>query len=155
PEVLNNPEIVSLLLPTLRADLTMCKTYRYCNEPALECAVTAYGGEHDKKVPLAHLNQWRVQAAGAFQVRLFPGNHFFFLNESRAGVIQALRDELRPYSRAAANAAVMAPQARVERVIAVWKEVLRVSHVGLDDNFFDLGGNSLVMVQAYRKLREA
>jgi hypothetical protein len=33
--------------------------------------------------------------------------------------------------------------------------VLRVPHVGLDDNFFDIGGDSLLMVQAYGKLREA
>ena len=49
-----------------------------------------------------------------------------------------------------------APRQEIERVISgVWSEVLRRPDVGLDDNFFDIGGNSLLMVQAYTKLREA
>jgi hypothetical protein len=87
---------------------------------------------------------------------VFPGDHFFFLKEARTAVTQALRDELRRYTAEPADAHGLAPSARVESVIAgVWRDVLRAPHVGLDDNFFDLGGNSLLMVQAYGKLREA
>ncbi|MDQ1592163.1 MAG: hypothetical protein QOG71_2790 [Pyrinomonadaceae bacterium] len=42
-----------------------------------------------------------------------------------------------------------------EAVAAVWQEILRVEHVGVNDNFFDLGGHSLLMVQAHAKLRES
>lgn len=48
-----------------------------------------------------------------------------------------------------------APQSDLERLIAaVWQEVLGVSSVGLDDNFFDLGGHSLLTVQVHRRLKE-
>jgi hypothetical protein len=35
----------------------------------------------------------------------------------------------------------------------VWQEVLRVERVGLHDNFFDLGGHSLLLMQVQGKLR--
>ena len=34
----------------------------------------------------------------------------------------------------------------------VWREVLRVERVGTDDNFFDLGGHSLLVVQVHAQL---
>jgi acyl carrier protein len=37
----------------------------------------------------------------------------------------------------------------------MWAEVLNLGRVGVDDNFFDLGGHSLIMVQLHNKLREA
>nr|WP_246276572.1 amino acid adenylation domain-containing protein [Microcoleus asticus] len=50
----------------------------------------------------------------------------------------------------------IAPQTEVEQSIAtVWQQVLHLEKVGVDDNFFDLGGHSLLMAQAHSKLREA
>ncbi|WP_434446504.1 non-ribosomal peptide synthetase [Lentzea sp. E54] len=44
---------------------------------------------------------------------------------------------------------------RTERAITdVWREVLRTDRVGADDNFFDLGGNSLLLVKARSRLAE-
>jgi len=49
-----------------------------------------------------------------------------------------------------------APSTGREKTIAkVWSELLGVAQVGLNDNFFDLGGNSLLVVQAQSRLREA
>jgi len=47
------------------------------------------------------------------------------------------------------------PRGELEREIAaVWTEVLGVERVGAYDNFFDLGGHSLLVVDAQRKLAE-
>jgi amino acid adenylation domain-containing protein len=47
------------------------------------------------------------------------------------------------------------PQSELERVISgIWQQVLGVERVGVHDNFFDLGGHSLLMVQAHGRLRE-
>jgi acyl carrier protein len=35
----------------------------------------------------------------------------------------------------------------------IWQEVLQVEQVGIHDNFFDLGGHSLAMVQVHNKLQ--
>ncbi len=58
-------------------------------------------------------------------------------------------------SRLDLGVAYVAPQTQEEHAIAtVWKETLQLEKVGIHDNFFDLGGNSLLIVQAHSKLRE-
>jgi hypothetical protein len=37
----------------------------------------------------------------------------------------------------------------------VWREVLRVPHVGVDDDFFELGGQSLHATRVLARLRPA
>ncbi|HYN84432.1 MAG TPA: amino acid adenylation domain-containing protein [Pyrinomonadaceae bacterium] len=58
--------------------------------------------------------------------------------------------------RAESPSAFVPPGTETERVIAdIWREVLKVERVGTDDNFFDLGGHSLRMIQVRGKLQEA
>jgi amino acid adenylation domain-containing protein len=46
------------------------------------------------------------------------------------------------------------PQTKVEKLIAdVWQKILLLEKVGLDDNFFDLGGNSLLLIKVLQKLQ--
>jgi aspartate racemase len=42
-----------------------------------------------------------------------------------------------------------------ERVATIWREVLNLKEVGTQDNFFDLGGNSLMVGQVISRVREA
>jgi acyl carrier protein len=50
----------------------------------------------------------------------------------------------------------VAPRNREEEIItAIWKKVLAVDKPGIHDNFFDLGGHSLALVQIRSGLREA
>jgi natural product biosynthesis luciferase-like monooxygenase protein len=54
----------------------------------------------------------------------------------------------------ATSAAYCAPRTELEKDIAgVWQELLELERVGAQDNFFDLGANSLLMVQASSRLR--
>jgi acyl carrier protein len=53
------------------------------------------------------------------------------------------------------EAAYQAPQTEVEQTIAsIWQEVLHIEEVGIHDNFFDLGGHSLLLVQVHSKLQK-
>jgi amino acid adenylation domain-containing protein/non-ribosomal peptide synthase protein (TIGR01720 family) len=47
------------------------------------------------------------------------------------------------------------PQTEMERSIAVvWQKVFELDQVSVEDNIFDLGGRSLLLVQIHRQLRE-
>jgi acyl carrier protein len=49
-----------------------------------------------------------------------------------------------------------APATELEQSIAkIWRQLLGIEKIGLHDNFFDLGGHSLLVVEAQAKLREA
>ena len=51
---------------------------------------------------------------------------------------------------------LVAPRTPTEELLAgVWAEVLGVAAVSVTDNFFDLGGHSLLMFQIQGKLRQA
>jgi hypothetical protein len=52
------------------------------------------------------------------------------------------------------EAVYVAPRTAAQRTIAtIWQEVLQVEQVGIHDNFFDLGGHSLLMAKVWSKLR--
>jgi amino acid adenylation domain-containing protein len=54
----------------------------------------------------------------------------------------------------AAGVEYVAPRTETEKAIAeVWRDVLKVERVGAHDNFFDLGGHSLLLVQLLRRLQ--
>lgn len=48
------------------------------------------------------------------------------------------------------------PQTELERTLTgIWQELLQIDKVGVADNFFDLGAQSLHIVQAHRRLQSA
>ncbi len=50
----------------------------------------------------------------------------------------------------------IAPRGEMERLIVkMWQEILRIDTVGIDDNFFDLGGHSLLLVRLTNALNKA
>ncbi len=62
----------------------------------------------------------------------------------------------RPADGARRDPALVAPRTPIERVLAgIWAQVLGVAEVGIDDNFFALGGHSLVATQLLARLRDA
>jgi medium-chain acyl-[acyl-carrier-protein] hydrolase len=92
-EVLQNPELLELLLPRLRADFALCETYRCPAGPPLRCPLTAFGGLEDD-VTREELRAWESQTVGPFTLQLFPGDHFF-LHRSRQGLVEAIVQALR------------------------------------------------------------
>lgn len=59
---------------------------------------------------------------------------------------------LRPESKQA----LVPPSTPTEEILAsIWREVLQLAEVGARDNFFDLGGHSLLMTRVVARVREA
>jgi medium-chain acyl-[acyl-carrier-protein] hydrolase len=81
-----------LVLPTLKADFQMCETYEYAQEAPLSCPITVYGGLQESKYHDS-FRAWREQTTGDFQIRLFPGDHFY-LNTGRDLLIGMLSYDL-------------------------------------------------------------
>ncbi|HET6763416.1 MAG TPA: AMP-binding protein, partial [Longimicrobiaceae bacterium] len=49
----------------------------------------------------------------------------------------------------------VAPQGELERQIAaVWRELLQIARVGVHENFFEIGGHSLLLTRMHERLRE-
>lgn len=92
-EVLAEPELLSMLLPVLRADFELAETYQPLPGGPLDCRVAAYTGGADPLVSRADALAWRHVTSGEFTMRVFPGDHFY-LREGQAGVLAALRGDL-------------------------------------------------------------
>jgi acyl carrier protein len=58
-------------------------------------------------------------------------------------------------TRASREETYAAPRTEMERTVAaIWQELLDNPGISLEANFFDLGGHSLLLVQAHRKLQQ-
>jgi medium-chain acyl-[acyl-carrier-protein] hydrolase len=91
--VLADPDLREIFLPILRADLTLCETYRFTPGEPLPCPVTAIGGTEDDLVTEAELAAWRAHTSASFALRLFPGGHFY-LRGAEAVVAETVREGL-------------------------------------------------------------
>ncbi len=85
----NDPELRALLLPALRADMMAMESYRCVPQPPLKCGILALAGNVDAEVSVAGLGGWGAYTTGPFDMRLFPGGHFF-LHERTPAVLRAV-----------------------------------------------------------------
>jgi amino acid adenylation domain-containing protein/FkbH-like protein len=61
-----------------------------------------------------------------------------------------------PEDRSGTSEDFLPPSSAVEQQLAaIWREVLPVKEMGVRDNFFDLGGNSLLAIQVISRIRES
>lgn len=94
-QILEDPELRTLLIPGLRADVRLVETYRYRPEPPLNCPITVFGGASDRTVDDWALEAWRHQTCGAFRVHMVPGDHFF-VHSDRRQLLSTIAGGLRP-----------------------------------------------------------
>ena len=83
-EILQHPEVMQLLLPTIRADLQVFETYTYRAGPPLPCPITVFGGLDDKRVERPGLENWHHHTARVCSLTMLPGDHFFIHSARRA-----------------------------------------------------------------------
>lgn len=73
----------------------------------------------------------------------------------RQSFLRAIRGETAQAARPVFGVAYAAPKSELERALAgIWQRVLGVERVGIDDDFFDLGGTSLSGLQVVQEIQE-
>jgi medium-chain acyl-[acyl-carrier-protein] hydrolase len=75
--VLQDQELLAMMLPVLRADVTAVEDY--CAEPGavVRCPISAYGGADDTSPSPAQLHGWSRMTSAACRVQTFAGGHFY------------------------------------------------------------------------------
>jgi medium-chain acyl-[acyl-carrier-protein] hydrolase len=91
--ILQEPELMTMFLPILRADFKVLESYRYSVEPPLACALAVFGGSEDAIATPSALGEWQQHTAGAFSMREFAGGHFY-LQTLRTEVVSGVVDVL-------------------------------------------------------------
>jgi medium-chain acyl-[acyl-carrier-protein] hydrolase len=92
-EILSRPDLLALVLPSLRADLRLLERWVSPDEPPLPVPLTALGGRGDARVSSDELALWRAHTSGPFAVQLFRGDHFYLQGE-REALLASLRRAL-------------------------------------------------------------
>jgi len=73
--ILQDPDLLQLFIPMLRADITLLETYSYTAQPPLDFPISVFGGTEDI-VTREGLDAWHTQTTAAFELHMLPGNHF-------------------------------------------------------------------------------
>jgi medium-chain acyl-[acyl-carrier-protein] hydrolase len=94
-EVLNDSELMRMMLPTIRADFTVCSNYQYLGECPLPCPITVFGGSQDHDTSQERLEAWRTETSRKFSLQMFPGGHFF-LHHQRTSILETISRSLQP-----------------------------------------------------------
>jgi medium-chain acyl-[acyl-carrier-protein] hydrolase len=92
-QVQNDPDLLRVFVPTIRADLAMCWSYTCRPEAPLDCPIAAYGGADDRTVPVEYLRAWARHTTARFSMQLYEGHHFFVV-EQRTALLRAIAAEL-------------------------------------------------------------
>jgi len=100
-ELLDHPEMMRVMLPTIRADLAVSGAYVCREERPLDCPIAVLGGSDDRDVPVTHLNAWSRHTTRRFSVQMFPGHHFFLFDRQSTALRAVMAELLGTMNRAA------------------------------------------------------
>jgi surfactin synthase thioesterase subunit len=91
--IVDDPRLLSVVLPKIRADLQVADTYTPAEEPALPCPIRTFAGDADGLASPEHAWAWRRHTDGDFRMRVLPGGHFF-MHERRAQLLRFIVQDL-------------------------------------------------------------
>jgi medium-chain acyl-[acyl-carrier-protein] hydrolase len=92
-EVLEHPELMEMLIPLLRADISVSQTYWCDTRHSLTCPLTVFGGLQDESDESESLAAWREHTVGRFDLKMFEGDHFF-INTAQPSILDAIETTL-------------------------------------------------------------
>ena len=76
-EFLQNPELMEVFLPILRADIAVVESYQFKEGAPLNCPMTVSAGIGDASTSYDQLLAWARHTRAGFTAQLFPGGDFY------------------------------------------------------------------------------
>ncbi len=120
--VLGDPELLTMILPAIRADYRALARYAVARQEAVRaeaagqgsgaqspvpqgvpvqdrvgCPIVALTGDRDPVTPVADALAWAEHTTGGFESQVFPGGHFY-LADQQEEVTRTIRDALKTYA---------------------------------------------------------
>ncbi|WP_061289108.1 thioesterase II family protein [Herbidospora cretacea] len=87
--LLGDEEVLRMVLPATRNDYRAIETYEYDPGRRLTVPLVALTGDNDPKTTVDEARAWRGHTDGPFDLRVYPGGHFF-LTPHAADVIDVI-----------------------------------------------------------------
>lgn len=91
--VLADAEMRRLVLPVIRSDFRAAETYRPERTRVLRCVINAMIGDADPRASVQDAEAWKEHTTGGFNLRVFPGGHFY-LGDRQPAIIGHIADGL-------------------------------------------------------------
>jgi medium-chain acyl-[acyl-carrier-protein] hydrolase len=91
--IFDEPDLLAILLPVLKADTKMFETYEYLPGEPLGCPIYTIAGEQDHICPPSAMAGWQKETTGSLFSETVAGNHFFInsaIDRVRATILKAL-----------------------------------------------------------------
>ncbi|MCK4259540.1 MAG: thioesterase [Halanaerobiales bacterium] len=75
-EILENPELMDIFIPILRADFKVCDIYEHSEREPFDCGITSFSGLEEKLTD-EQVQGWQQYTKRKLKINKFPGGHFF------------------------------------------------------------------------------
>ncbi len=91
-----DPELMALFVPILKADFSILETYQYTPDLPFDFPISVYGGLQDLGVAEEELAAWQNYTTQRFALQMYPGDHFF-IQSQRGALLGSISKELKVY----------------------------------------------------------
>ena len=81
-QLLDNPELRSMMLPVIRAEFRMASNYEYENEPPWDIPITCFAAHDDPYVSRRHALGWGYFTDARLEVHIREGAHFAVVDDA-------------------------------------------------------------------------
>lgn len=82
--VLDDPELLEVVLPAIRGDYTLVETYPRQEPRPVRAPIFGYAATADPEVSQSDVQAWEKVTTGAFELRVYSGDHFYLIPQRSA-----------------------------------------------------------------------
>jgi surfactin synthase thioesterase subunit len=80
--ILGDTEMLAMILPTVRGDLTAIETYRCAPGSSLGCPITVMVGDNDPRTTVDEARSWAGHTTAGSELFVLPGGHFYLVGQA-------------------------------------------------------------------------